>query len=287
MEEFWMNMLFAFLMLFTSWYYVPVESPSLPAEVKSIDLKLKRNELAITFFSLQEGESALIQHPDGENILINTGGEGSGEELSRLLGLYNVEQISTIIMTEEDANSMENAGSIIREFGVKQLVAGQGLARKRMEELEEFDEVNIHIWGAGTKQQLFHNLKAEVLFENENPKEGMDLELTLMKHKVLLLNSSSLDAEKALLKKNLSDVNIVKMPGFGQGNSVSGQLIKHLDPQIAVIFQSRKVKPDEDLFKMLHEAWIDVYYTGVHGTVTIKFTDLNYEVITISPGEAG
>jgi competence protein ComEC len=274
LEEFEMNLLFAFLILFTNWYYVPVESPSLPAEVKSIDLKLKRNELAITFFSLQEGESALVQHPDGENILINTGGEGSG-------------QISTIIMTEEDASSMVNAGSIIREFGVKQLVAGEGLARKRMEELEEFEEVNIHIWSAGTRQQLFHNLKAEVLFENETPKEGMDLELSLMKHKVLLLNSSSLDAEKALLKKNLSDVNIVKMPGFGQGNSVSGQLIKHLDPQIAVIFQSRKVKPDEDLFKMLHEAWIDVYYTGVHGTVTIKFTDLNYEVITISPGEAG
>jgi len=49
----------------------------------------------------------------------------------------------------------------------------------------------------------------------------------------------------------------------------------------AIIFKSNSIKPDPDLVEMLHEAWIDVYFTKQHGTVTIKLTDSNYDVITI------
>ena len=70
-----MKLVLAFL-AFMNWYYIPMDSPSEPVEVEGIDMNLKRNELSFTFFSLSDGEAALIQHGNGENILINTGGNG-------------------------------------------------------------------------------------------------------------------------------------------------------------------------------------------------------------------
>lgn len=45
-----MNALFAFMVLFANWYYIPKDSPAVPVKVESIDLKLKSDELAMTFF---------------------------------------------------------------------------------------------------------------------------------------------------------------------------------------------------------------------------------------------
>jgi beta-lactamase superfamily II metal-dependent hydrolase len=87
------------------------------------------------------------------------------------------------------------------------------------------------------------------------------------------------------MKKKLSNVNIVKLPAFGGNGSISEEMIKHLDPQIAILFYRPSIKHDSDLFRLLNDAWVDVYYTRKHGTVTIKFTDVNYELFTIFPDE--
>ncbi|WP_394579648.1 ComEC/Rec2 family competence protein [Cytobacillus firmus] len=279
-----MNVLFAFMLLFANWYYIPKDSPAVPVKVESIDLKLKSDELAITFFSLSDGESALIHHGNDEKILINTGGQGTEGELRKLLELYGVNQVSAVILTDEELYNKASLKWLIKNFGVREIIANES-ALSELKSAKGISDLDCHAWNKNAKQQLFPGLLAEVLYEGSDLGEGMDISFIFKRHRVLFMNSTSPEAKEFLMKKELSNVNIVKLPAFGGNGSISEEMIKHLDPQIAILFYRPSIKHDSDLFRLLNDAWVDVYYTRKHGTVTIKFTDVNYELFTIFPDE--
>lgn len=280
-----MKVMFALLLMFTNWYYIPKDSPAVPVEVESIDLKLKSDELAITFFSLSDGEASLIQRENGENILINLGGKETKAELEKLLHLYGADKISTIIFTKKEFYNKENLDWLIKDYDVKQVITGASIAGELKNELGKIENTTLHIWSKNTKQQILPEVGTEVIFEGNEEGEGIDVTFTFSNHKIFFMSSVSKRATEIFMKKNLSDVNIVKLPEFGREDSITESLIKHLDPQISVIFHAKRVKQSSELFKILNDAWIDVYYTKKHGTATVKFTDNNYEIFTIHEGD--
>lgn len=272
-----MKLIFAF-MAFMNWYYIPFESPSAPVEVEGVDVNLKRNESAFTFFSLSDGEAALIQHANGENILINTGGKGTIKELERLLSLFKVKSISTVILTSSEGK--ENLEHYIKKYSVRQIVTGASAIQSLSDSVIPVD-VKVIRWEQGGLHKLMPGLTAEVIYDGSAEIEGTDISFQFFHHQIFYVRSASHKAEQVFLEKPLKNVNIVKLAQYAEKGSFSDLLIEHLDPQVAIIFNSRATKPDPALVEMLHEAWIDVYLTKQHGTVTIKLTDSNYDVITI------
>ncbi|WLR56574.1 ATP-dependent DNA helicase [Mesobacillus subterraneus] len=266
------------ILAFMNWYYFPYESPSAPVEVEGVDVNLKRNELAYTFLAISDGEAALIQHANGENILVNTGGDGTFKELERLLTLFHVNELSTIILTENAGH--ENLDQIIQKYHVQRIFTGKA-GNQVLSETPIPTEVKVQSWKQGDLIKLVPGLTAEVIFDGSEEKEGTDISFQFFHHQIFYISSASHASEQAFLAEPLKNVNIVKVPFFAAKGSFSDLLIEHLDPQLAIIFKSNSIKPDPDLVEMLHEAWIDVYFTKQHGTVTIKLTDSTYDVITI------
>ncbi|GAM12608.1 ComEC/Rec2 family competence protein [Mesobacillus selenatarsenatis] len=272
-----MKLLLAIL-AFMNWYYFPYESPSAPVEVEGVDVNLKRNELAFTFLAISNGEAALIQHANGENILVNTGGTGTFKELERLLALFHVNDLSTIILTSNAGQ--ENLDQLIQKYNVRRIFTGKA-GNQVLAGASIPTEVKVQSWKQGDLLKLMPGLTAEVIFDGSEENEGTDISFQFFHHQIFYVSSASHASEQAFLAEPLKNVNIVKLPFFAAKGSFSDLLIEHLDPQLAVIFKSNSVKPDPDLVEMLHEAWIDVYFTKQHGTVTIKLTDSTYDVITI------
>ena len=272
--------LFLAVLAFLNWYYIPFQSPSAPVEVEGVDVNLKRNELAFTFFSISDGEAALIQHGSGENILINTGGKDTLQELERLLSLFQVNSISSVILTQKDGVS--NLAQVVQKYKVKQIITGDA-AYKAFN--VPTGEVKVIGWEQEALHKLAPGLTAEVVYDGKEDNEGTDISFQFFHHQIFYVSSASQKSEQAFLNEPLKNVNIVKLPFYAAKGTFSDLLIEHLDPQIAVIFKSNTIKPDPDLLEMLNEAWIDVYFTKQHGTVTIKLTDSNYDVITIMSEE--
>jgi competence protein ComEC len=266
------------IMAFMNWYYFPYESPSAPVEVEGVDVNLKRNEMAFTFLSISDGEAALIQHANGENILLNTGGKGTIKELERLLALFHVKEISTIVLTADEGQ--ENLEQIIHKYNVRKIYTGKA-GNQAFAGASIPTDVKVHTLKQGELFKLIPGLTAEVIFDGTEENEGTDISFQFFHHQIFYISSASHNSEQAFLAEPLKNVNIVKLPFYAAKGSFSDLLIEHLDPQLAIIFKSSSIKPDPDLVEMLHEAWIDVYFTKQHGTVTIKFTDSTYDVITI------
>lgn len=276
-----MNVFAAFMIFLTSWYYIPLESPTNPVEINRINLNLKNKELAMSFFSLSDGEAALIQHPDGENILINTGGTKTESELKNLLELYQVSKIAAIILTSEENCCVQNLKWLIEEYDVKKVIAGEHTINTLKIEGNNLFEMEFELWSKGMLQEPL----PETAFEVLNDKTGLDLSIRFLNKRVVWLNSPSTEAEEFLLKPEFKDTNIFKLSSFEINEENASELLKHLDPQIAILYFNKDVQPNTDLLESLNHAWVNFFYSKNQVTATVKFTEKNYEVFKISNKE--
>ena len=253
---------------------------TLPTEVEKIDVKLAEHQAAVTFLGLTTGEATLVQGPNGENILINIGGQGELSELEGWLSLYNVKELSTLILTNNGEKiSIEKIGKLWKKYNIKEIVTTPEVSSLLTR--EKSNQIPITVWNEGTKKEILPEMFAYVQFLGNQKNEGMDLMLRFFKHNLFLMTSFSQRAEQELLAKNLEDIHVFKIPYTLTKDSLSDQLIQTLNPQISILFGAEEEQLDQDLLRDLQGIWSEVYFTKKHGTVTIKFTESNYEIITI------
>ena len=250
--------------------------------IENIDLNIKDHEVAVTFLGLSEGDSTLIQGSNGENILVNAGGKETDAELEGWLYLYDVKKISKLILTKNNLElSEKQINRLITKYSIKEIITTPELSAQITNKLSLPNKPAVVTWGEGTKKTILPELTAVVQFVGNEPNEGMDLTLDFFNHRIFLMTSFTPHAEETLMKKNLENINVFKIPNCAMEDSLSEKLIQYLNPQISILFAPEEEGHDPDILVDLHETWSEIYTTKKHGTVTIKFTDSNYEVITI------
>ncbi|MCM3114602.1 hypothetical protein M3610_04820 [Neobacillus sp. MER 74] len=260
---------------------VEASEPSLK-NIENINLNIKDHEVAVTFLGLSEGEATLIQGANNENTLINTGGKETAAELEGWLFLYDVKEISKLILTHNGTElSKQQLNRLISKYNIKEIISTPKFSAKIKKELDSTNKPAVVSWGQGTKRPILPEMTAEVQFVGNDTNEGMDLTLDFFNHRIFLMTSFTPRAEETLLEKNLENINVFKIPNGAPADSLSEKLIQYLNPQISVLFAPEEETHDPDILVDLHETWSEIYSTKKHGTITIKFTDSNYEIITI------
>ena len=259
-----------------------VEAAKTTSNIENIDLNIRDHELAVTFLGLTEGEATLIQGSSGENILVNAGGKETDAELEGWLNLYDVKEISKLILTSNGQElSDKQINWLITKFSIKEIITTRELSAQISKKLNLTNKPAVISWEQGTKEKILPEVTAVVQFVGNEPNEGMDFTLDFFNHRIFLMTSFTQRAEETLLKKNLENINVFKIPNYAAEDSLSEKLIQYLNPQISILFPPEAEQHDPDILIDLHETWSEIYSTKKHGTVTIKFTDSNYEVITI------
>ncbi len=255
-------------------------SNDIPTDIEKVNLKIKEDQLAFTFLSLSSGEATLIQNSRGDNILINTGGPKTEGELKELLTLYDINSFHSVILTKNDNEYKANIEYLSKNYLIGKTIVGEHLTDSKIRTTN-----NLITWKSGDKLELLPGLTVEVIQENEDASGslGMDLLLSFGKHELLYMTSSNTELEKnIILKRDLSSVNIIKVPEFASNTGTSQKFLEHIDPQVAVIFQKRGLNVSQDVIERLQETWIDIYHTRQFGNITIKCDEEDYDIITLS-----
>lgn len=277
-----MRLLLILLAIFFPVASAAAESPTIPSKVENIDLNIKENEMVVTFIGLTSGEATILQGPDNETILVNTGREDTAEELEGWLRLYDVKKVGTLILSSDGSDlSFSHINDLITKYQIKKIITTPKLAALVSNQLNHQNLVPVLTWNEGTTETLLPELTAEVQFAGSDGKEGLDFVLRFFKHRVFLMSSISDRAQKELFNKNLQNINVFKIPNCTKEDSLSKDLIEYLNPQISVLFTPEEEHPDPELLHNLHATWSEVYSTKRHGSVTLKFTESKYEVFTI------
>ncbi|KKB38384.1 ComEC/Rec2 family competence protein [Bacillus thermotolerans] len=242
----------------------------------AIDLRLDKDEIAISFLPLSDGEAALLQTGNGGQFLINTGEKNSRKEIFYYMAKLQIRQLDGLIVTEK---------KYWHEMFIEQLADNRGLKKVitawPVDEEKRDSRLAYERWVPGEIYDLGSEASLQPLYYGEGDDEGLDFSIRHRQSRFLWMSSASSLSEQEMLAQSLKDSNILKLPQFGKKDSLSYNLLTHIDPQSAILFKSKVDYPDDELLEVLHQTWIDVYYTDQQGLIIIKFTRDGYSILTI------
>ena len=193
--------------------------------------------------------------------------------------MYGISKIKSIIITKVDQEYTSNFKWLTDHFKETTIITGY-----HSQPLLEGEK--IQTWKTGDQIKILPGLELNIIQESTNKdssSSGMDLLFSFGEHKLLYMTSSNKMIEKSILNEyDLSSVNILKIGDFASSTGTSQRFLEHVDPQVAVIFQKKGALPSQDVIERLQETWIDIYLTKQFGNISLKCTNKDYEIITLS-----
>ncbi|MCA1063155.1 hypothetical protein LCL98_06885 [Rossellomorea aquimaris] len=244
--------------------------------VPQVDLNVSHEEYAISFLPVLKGEIAVLHLAGGDNYLINTGPEAMRNQLYYYLNQLQINDIKGMIITEKNEVHSEMIAELWKKYSIEQIIVGQSLENA----IPDNDAYNIYTLRDNQSYSLSKELALNVIHEGSGDGEGLDFSITFFHHRFLWLSSQSAHSEEVLMTKPLKNVNIVKIPLHSKAENISHRLLKHIDPQTALLYRSKERLLNGEMLEAINEAWIDLYLTGQHGLISIKLNKRNYEVLT-------
>ncbi|KPL59801.1 hypothetical protein [Rossellomorea vietnamensis] len=245
-------------------------------KVPKVDLNVSQEEYAISFLPVQNGEVAVLHLASGNHYLINTGSYKDRRQLYYYFNQIHIDDIKGLIITEKSEVDGRMIAELVKKFGIEEIVAGKSLEPFMPKEVSQF----IHTIQEDQTFPFSDELTMRAVHEGNEKREGLDFSITFFQHRFLWLSSQSSHAEGILLRKPLENVNIVKLPVHAKTEGMSHKLLKHVDPQTAILYRSKERLLNSEMLEAINEAWIDLYLTGQHGLIAVKFNKRNYEVLT-------
>lgn len=233
------------------------------------------NKVDITFFALDDGESTLIRASEGQTLLLNTGSKSSWEKLNSSIQNKGIEKIDTLILTKQTKQTCGNVSRVVEKWGIPNIVIF-GSPSAQCEGLSIYKK----------QTQIVHAQElveyAPGLFIRYLPsdvKTSMNLYLVFGNTSLLYLTYQDATFEKELLQNYPVKAEIIKIPGYGEVDIPSSDMLNFIDPHIAILYNKADRVKHDALIEKLHELWIDVYDLEQIGNLTVELTFDDYSVI--------
>jgi beta-lactamase superfamily II metal-dependent hydrolase len=250
-------------------------------KVPKVDLHVSQDEYAISFLPVQKGEVAVLHLASGDHYMINTGSFKDRNQLYYYFNQLHIDNIKGLIITEKSEVDERMIAELVEKFSIEEIVVGKSLEPDMPTQVSRI----VHPVQEDQTYTFSDELSMRVVHDGNERREGLDFSITFFHHRFLWMSSQSSHSEGVLLSKSLKNVNIVKIPVHSKSESMSQRLLEHVDPQTAILYRSKERLLNGDMLEAINEEWIDLYLTGQHGLIAVKFNKRNYEVLTFDQGD--
>jgi competence protein ComEC len=252
----------------------------LAAAAPALDGPDPPGRLTVRFLDVVQGDSTLIQHPDGTAVLFDGGPPEAG--VARLLRKAGVERLALVVATHASRDHHGGLVEVLERFAVDALLdGGDGTAdpafRALLREAESRGVRRIPATAPLTLRLAGGALRIEVLTplprppgpapEDPNPRATVAL-VTAGAFDLLL----SADAESdTLAPLDIPDIDAMKVPHHGSSDPGLPELLDEIEPELAAIEVGPNTygHPAPSTLNALEEAGVETYRTDRHGTVTL------------------
>ncbi len=240
------------------------------------------HELKVTFISVGQGESALVEFPGGKVMLIDGGGQYSSEYdigervVAPFLWYKKISGIDYMVLSHTQYDHMAGLKFISGNFMVKEFWwNGDGSLGKLGMILGDAG-ASVRVVDATEKKLLIGGATVEVLHPYENlafDKNNMCLvlKITYGGESFLFTGDIGGDAEGELIKRDVRSV-VLKAPHHGSRYSSTSGFLRKVSPSIVVISAGRGNVfgfPHRETLERYSQMGARVFRTDVNGAVTI------------------
>ena len=246
--------------------------------------------LQVHFIDVGQGDSILIQLPNGQTMLIDGGKQSEGDRLLEYLTSMKVTTIDFLIATHPHEDHIGGLPAVIEELNVRNIYMPRVAHNTRI-----FEDLLLAI---GDKGLTINTAKAGVdivsvpdlqisfvapvddYYEDLNNYSGI-IRLTYKDNAFLFTG----DAEAKSEKQITADIsaNVLKAGHHGSNTSTTSGFLKKVDPEIAVISCGKDNSyghPHDEIMDRLNRAGVKVYRTDERGTVRITSDGVRVDVVT-------
>jgi len=273
-----------------------------------INLLWSQEQGIVTMIDVGQGDSILIQSPQGRTILIDSGGTLSfgdekewekkkdtfdtGEDIILpYLHYRGIKNLDFAVLTHEDADHIEGYLSLVDQIPIRQFVVGNGFPRTEMgKELQiKLIQRHIPIKVISTKTDLIIDSQTRFSFfflgngktVKENNLSLVSL-LNMYNTSFAFMGDLEVEGEEKWIQNNeIPAVDFMKVGHHGSKTSTSDSLLYHLKPKEALISVGQHNlyhHPSNDVVERLVQKNIRIWRTDQDGAVLIRIKSKGYQI---------
>lgn len=249
------------------------------------DINLNNNErmLKVTFIDVGQGDSTLIEFPDGRNMLVDCGPEymdfNAGERIvAPFLWYKRIKKINTLVMTHQQSDHAGGCPYIIQRFKVDEIWVSDTDWNFEGFNLKNTAVIKLHNKIIKNSNKLkITSLNSVVNNKSDDNNNSVALKIEYNMFAILLTGDIGNEVEK-ILPGDLTST-VLKVPHHGSCTSSSEVFLKSVNPEMAVISAGRRNRfnhPCEKTIRRLRNSTDKIYITASDGTITVSSDGENY-----------
>lgn len=257
---------------------------------RMLDDKFKpQPDLKVHFIDVGQGDSTLIQTPDGANILIDAGIKSAGQKVVSFLKSKDVGKIDMVVATHPHADHIGGLITVLNSFKVDKFVdSGKAhTSQTYLEMLTIIDNKNIPFEVAQKgKEYAFDNgfkmttIHADSSATNLN-NASVSFRAKHNKVSFLLTGDAEKEAEAAMVNSGYNlNSTIYKAGHHGSNTSSTQAFVNKVKPEVSILSYGKGNSyghPHDEVVKRLKAVGSKLYSTE-NGDITVKTNGTIYSV---------
>lgn len=242
----------------------------------------------IWFLNVGQGDSVLIETPEGHHILVD-GGPGPGvlTELAEVLPFFD-KKIDLMVLSHPHADHIDGLVEVLKRYEVEAvLFSGVNFMGGAYDEfLKEIDEQEIDFWIAESDEDFsFGDVIIDVIYPskqilgeefNNLNNSSVAMKIIYNQTKILLSGDLELEAEAALVASGLDlRADILKAGHHGSRTASSLIFLRKIKPRVVVIQSGQGNQfehPHEESLNHFEKVGVEkIYRNDLDGRVEFMF----------------
>jgi competence protein ComEC len=260
------------------------------------------NDLRLTYLDVGQGNSALIEFPNGPCMLIDGGGFfdndifDMGEKVvAPLLWSKKIGTVDIVVLSHPDTDHMNGLHYILEHFHVRELWKNDGVETspsfKSLLRIAADKGIQVRECSDLQEPTAIHGVDVTVLWppddawiEDDND-ASLVLKVEYLGKSFLFPGDISKKAEKELVYRSGDKLQstVLLVPHHGSGGSSSDLFLDAVLPEYAVVsagYRNRYRMPHRSVLERLSERWIDILRTDMDGAVSATVSKGDFSIGT-------
>lgn len=238
--------------------------------------------MKVHFINVGQGDATYIKMPNGEDVLIDGGRQGQGDEIVAYLKKQKVDDIEIMIATHPDADHLGGLDEVLKAYKVESVyapkVAHTTQAYKDFLQAVKNEKLTIKTTKAGVNLTIKGVTAKFVGPVKEYAKSDLNnwsavLHVTYNKNKFLFTGDAEKASETDMVKaKQTLQADVIKVGHHGAKTSSNADFLKVVKPTYAVISVGKNSygHPTKEVLDRFKSQKTTVYRTDKNGNVVIS-----------------
>lgn len=240
------------------------------------------DRLIVSYIDVGQGDSILIQTPQGKNILIDAGTSTYGPIIAQFLRNKGISKIDALIATHPHADHIGGMSHIIQNFEIASIYMPKASTTTQTFEnlllTIQTKGLKINSARAGIILSIDSTINAKFIApisENYNDLNQFSavLRITYQSTSFLFAGDAGQLSENQMLSSGETlRSDVLKVGHHGSSTSTTQDFLNAVNPTIAIISVgegNRYGHPTQEVLNRLSKLGTTVYRTDMHGTITL------------------